>query len=63
MPEGEKASAVGSTDQWTSVRHHQAHSHTGRDSPPTILNYTIVLSDSTLPRLVRHHLLSPQKAL
>lgn len=40
-----------------------AHSHTGRDSPPMSLNYTIVLSHSTLPRLVRHHLLSPQKAL
>lgn len=37
-------------------------------TPPTaptsmILNCTIVLSDSILPGLVRHHLLSPQKAL
>lgn len=59
---GKKASAVGSPGQWTSVRCSCPQSHR-QGLPPMILNYTIVPSLSTLPRLVRHHLLSPQKAL
>lgn len=45
--------------QWAA----HANSHTAAAPPPMFLNYTIVLSHSILPRLVRHHLLSPQKAL
>lgn len=61
---GEKmACAVGSTGQWTSVSCSCQQPHSSSPPPPTFLNYTIVLSHSILPRLVRHHLLSPQKAL
>lgn len=57
-----KGSAMESSGQWTPARCPGPQLHR-QGLPPTILNYAIVLSDSTLPRLVRHHLLSPQKAL
>lgn len=62
MPEGEKGYAMRSPSQWTPVRCPGPQQHR-RGLSPVILNYTIVLSNSILPRLVRHHLLSPQKAL